>query len=163
MQLSTSSADLAIRLMHALHRYRADQLGAVAVSHFFVQALEDAVEGNREQRRKHAAFLFRIDMCLLDALDNLGQQPDPGASTAGQIDCAPAVRRLLHTLLPDVVRQVARIEVRQEANVLSGEHYLKVIPVPERLLLRLICVRCVERACRGTHNNGKGRKRAFRP
>jgi hypothetical protein len=130
MQLSTSSTDLAIRLMHALHRYRSDQLGVAAVSRFFVQAIEEAVGGAKEQRKKIAVLVFRIDLCLLDALDDLGQRADLDASATGQIRYSSAVERFLHTLLPEVVRQIARIEVGQEVDVLSKDQHSFGCPVP---------------------------------
>jgi hypothetical protein len=116
--------------MHELHRYRSDQLGVAAVSHFFVQAIEEAVDGPKEQRKKIAALVFRIDLCLLDALDDLGQHADLNASAAEQIQYSSAVERFLHTLLPEVVRQIARIEVGQEVNVLSKDQHSFGSPVP---------------------------------
>lgn len=110
--------------MHELHRYRSGQLGVAAVSHFFVQAIEDAVGGPKRQRKKIAALVFRIDLSLLDALDNLAQQAEfLNTSAAEQIQNSIAVRRFLQSLLPEIVRQIAKIEAGQEVNVLSKDEH----------------------------------------
>lgn len=131
MQLSKSSTDLAIRLMHELHRYRSDQLDIAAVTHFFVQAIEDAVDGPRKERRKIAALVCRIDLSLLDALSDLGQQINlRNASAAEQTQYSSAMKRFLNALLPEIVRQIARIEAGQEVNVLSRDQHSFGSPVP---------------------------------
>jgi hypothetical protein len=105
--------------MHELHRYRSDRLSIAEVSHFFVQAIEDAVDGPRKERREIAALVFRIELSLLDALSDLGQQINlRTASAAEQTQYSSAVKRFLHALLPEIVRQIARIEGGQEANCL---------------------------------------------
>jgi hypothetical protein len=124
MQLPKSSTALAIRLMHELHRYRSDQLGVAAVSYFFVQAIEDAVGGPKKQRRKIAALVFRIDLFLLEALDDLVHQADLlNLPAAEQIQNSSAVKRFLQSLLPEIVRQIAKIEAGQEVNVLSKDQH----------------------------------------
>ena len=108
--------------MHELNRYRSNQLGMAAVANFFVQAIEDAVDGPKNERRKIAALVFRIDLSLLDALSNLGQQINLGnASAAEQTQYSSAMKRFLNALLPEIVRQIARTEAGQEVDVLSRD------------------------------------------
>lgn len=131
MQLSKSSTDLAIRLMHELNRYRSDQLDIAAVAHFFLQAIEDAVDGPKNKRRKIAALVCRIDLSLLDALSNLGQQINfQNASAFEQTQYSSAITRFLHALLPEFVRQITRIEAGQEVDVLSRDQHSFGNPVP---------------------------------
>jgi hypothetical protein len=115
--------------MHELHRYRANQLDIAAVTHFFVQEIEDAVDGPENERREIAALRFRIDLSLLDALSNLGQQACMrNASPAERIDIPPAEKRFLHGVLPEIVRQIAKIEAGQEAALLSeAQHALTIL------------------------------------
>lgn len=123
--------------MRELHRYRSNQLGMAAVAHFFVQAIEDAVNGPKNERRKIAALVFRIDLSLLDALSNLGQQINlRNASADEQTQYSSAMKRFLHGLLPEIVRQIARIEGGQKVNVLSQDQHSFGNPVPPACRVR---------------------------
>lgn len=105
---------LAEQLMHELQRHRSGERGIADAARSFIQAIEHAVDAPKGDRRKIAASVFRLDVLLLDRLDEFQQQ-------SGQRDVSPAIGQAasVRALLPELVRQIARIEAGQCVAVLS--------------------------------------------
>lgn len=90
---------LAEQLMTELQRYRARGGTLALLVQRFLLAIEDRADAADGARRHAAAIAYRIDLALLDALHGLSTGILP-----------PAELPHIQAALPDIVRQVARIE-----------------------------------------------------
>jgi len=92
------AGSLAGQLMAELQRLRAGSGTPALAARRFAQAIDASVNAPGAARRPAAASRYRIGPCVFAALDGAAACP-----------CAPAARQL-KAVLPEIVRQVARVE-----------------------------------------------------
>lgn len=96
--------------MDELQRYRALAQPAELVARSFVRAIEAAVVAPPADRRRVAAARFRIDAALLDRL--AAQVDSPRALDEAEL-------RWMRNVLPELVRQVARVDAGIDTGMLA--------------------------------------------
>jgi hypothetical protein len=107
-----------MHLMHELQRYRSGKVGIAEAAHSFVQAIEDTVDVPKGERRRTAASVYRLDLQLLDKLDSLRRHSEHRTDPLNAEADSSIAQRTVQKILPEVIRQIARIEAGYTVPVL---------------------------------------------
>jgi gamma-glutamylcyclotransferase (GGCT)/AIG2-like uncharacterized protein YtfP len=107
-----------MHLMHELQRYRSGKVGIAEAAHSFVQAIEDTVDVPKGERRRVAALVYRLDLQILDKLDGLRQHSERRTDPLNADGDSSIAQRTVQKILPEVIRQIARIEAGYTVAVL---------------------------------------------